>query len=298
MKVPGFRRSAAGAVLACLLPVTAAVFAADHALAASPTMARIAERGEIRLGYVPDAPPMSFVGEDGQPRGYSIALCEHVVGAVREALKLPDLDVRFVALEALDERLDAVASGRVDLECGATTVTLSRRERVDFSLMTFITGGAVLSRRDDAIPSTTELAGRRIAVLRDTTTQDAVETFRDYNEMDIALVLLESNADGIPLLAKGEVDGLAGDRAMLVGQALQTGKPEEYVLTRNVFSFEPYALMLARGDTEFRLLVDSSLAELYRTARIRRLYSDWFGSAGLPMPKIVEAMYEFQAIAE
>jgi len=32
-----------------------------------------------------------------------------------------------------------VVQGKVDLECSTTTASLSRQERVDFSLMTFVT---------------------------------------------------------------------------------------------------------------------------------------------------------------
>jgi ABC-type amino acid transport substrate-binding protein len=52
--------------------------------------------------------------------------------------------VTFVALTT-DNRIDAVVDEGVDIECGATTATLGRQERVDFTLMTFVTGGTVLS---------------------------------------------------------------------------------------------------------------------------------------------------------
>jgi glutamate/aspartate transport system substrate-binding protein len=268
------------------------------AFADSPTLERIAERGGIRIGFVPDAPPMSFTSEDGGADGYSLALCRRIVDEVRLALKLESLDVAYVPLRTVEERLQAIERGDVDIECGATTVTLSRRQRVDFSLMTFITGGAVMSPTSEPIGNTSQLDGRRIAVLAGSTTEAALNRFREVNQMDIDIVLTDSNAEGLALLKAGKVGGLASDRAMLVGQALQAGNPGDYRLTSNVFSFEPYALMVKRGDTEFRLLVDRSLAELYRSIRIKRLYHDWFGSKGLPLPAVVEAMYEFQAIAE
>jgi glutamate/aspartate transport system substrate-binding protein len=85
---------------------------------------------------------------------------------------------------------------------------------------------------------------------------------------------------------------------MLVGQVVRSENRSRYSITRDVFSFEPYALMLARGDTDFRLVADRALAALYSTARIRRLYHDWFGRYGEPLTPIVEAMYEFQAVGE
>ena len=57
-------------------------------------------------------------------------------------------------------------------------------------------------------------------------------------------------------------------------------------------------MMVARGDTEFRLVADRALASVYRTARIRRLHQVWFGRYGETITPIVEAMYQFQAVGD
>ena len=85
---------------------------------------------------------------------------------------------------------------------------------------------------------------------------------------------------------------------MIIGQVLQSPDAGIYTITSDVFSFEPYALMLRRGDTDFRLVVDRAIASLYRNARIRRIYHDWFGRSGEPLSPIVEAVYEFQSVGE
>jgi len=100
------------------------------------------------------------------------------------------------------------------------------------------------------------------------------------------------------LLNDGKVDGYATDRAMIIGQVFQSADAGSYTITSDVFSFEPHALMMKRGDTDFRLVVDRALASMYRTARIRRIYHDWFGRYGEPLSPIVEAVYEFQAVGE
>ena len=100
--------------------------------------------GEIRLGYRTDAPPLAFNDEEGQATGYSVDLCRRIATAVKDELKLGDLKVTFVPLTSA-ERIDAIVKNRADIECGATTITLSREEKVDFTVMTFVTGGSVLS---------------------------------------------------------------------------------------------------------------------------------------------------------
>lgn len=263
------------------------------------TLERIAETGEFRIGYVPDAPPLSFHDADGNPIGYSIDLCRHIASSIRDELSLEKIDIAFTPLTTMEERLSAVENGEVDIECGATTVTLSRRERVDFTLMTFITGSAVLSRKSSPINNIDDIAGGTIAVLGGTTTEDVMRRVMEVNEFDIDLVLIGSHDEGMELLNTRKVDGYASDRAMLIGQVFRNqNAANQYVMTRTAFSFEPYAMIIPRGDTEFRLAADRALASLYRDARIRRFYHNWFGRYGEPLSPIVEAMYQFQAVGE
>ncbi len=279
--------------------VLIAAFAVANAENHADTLARVAETGELRIGYVPDAPPLSFRDSENFVVGYSIDLCRHIASAVRDELGLEQVNIIFTPLVTMEQRLSAVENGDVDIECGATTVTLSRRERVDFTLMTFITGSAVLSRKSKPLESIDDLSGAKIAVLSGTTTEDVMRRVIEINDFRVRLTLIGSHDEGMQLLNAGKVDGYASDRAMLIGQVFRDANASnEYVLTRSALSFEPYAFMVPRGDTNFRLVADKALASLYRSARIRRLYHNWFGRYGEPLSPVVEAMYQFQAVGE
>lgn len=263
------------------------------------TLKRVSETGELRIGYVPDAPPLSFRDSAGDADGYSIELCRHIASTVRDELGMEKIDIIYVPLVSMEDRLSAIENGDVDIECGATTVTLSRRERVDFTLMTFITGSAVLSRKAKPIDGIDALEGATIAVLSGTTTEDVMRRVAEVNEFSMKLRLISSHDEGMKLLNSRKVLGYASDRAMLIGQVFRDSNAKnEYTMTRTALSFEPYAFMIPRGDTEFRLVADKALASLYRSARIRRVYQTWFGRYGEPLSPIVEAMYQFQAVGE
>jgi ABC-type amino acid transport substrate-binding protein len=274
-------------------------FATSNADSHTGTLKRVAETGEFRIGYIPDAPPLSFEDSEGNVVGYSIELCRRIAAATRNQLGLDKIDIVFTPLPTMEDRLSAIENGDVDIECGTTTVTLSRRERVDFTLMTFITGSAVLSPKTKPIDTVDDLVGEKIAVLVGTTTEAVLRRIMDINDFKIKLKLIGSHNEGMELLNSGKVAGYASDRAMLIGQVFRNANAsEEYALTRGALSFEPYALMIPRGDTEFRLVADKALASLYRGAGIRRLYHTWFGRYGETLSPIVKAMYEFQAVGE
>ena len=140
------------AVISCALP----------ALALAGTLEQIKKSGEIRIGYRTDAPPLAFNDASGQAAGYSVDLCKRIATAVKEELKLADLKVTFVPLTSAD-RLDAIVKNKADIECGATTITLSRAEKVDFTLMTFVTGGGLLSLADSNVNALADVAGKSVA---------------------------------------------------------------------------------------------------------------------------------------
>ena len=275
------------------------LFAAANAENYTDTLKRVSETGEFRIGYVPDAPPLSFRDSEGNPVGYSIDLCRRIASTIRDELGLEKITIVYTPLGSMEQRLSAVENGEVDIECGATTVTLSRRERVDFTLMTFITGSAVLSRKANPIGQIDDIDGKRIAVVSGTTTEDVMRRIIEFNEFNVKLRLISSRDEGMELLNSRKVDGYASDRAMLIGQVFRNANAQkQYAMTRTALSFEPYAMMIPRGDTEFRLMADRALASLFRSARIRRIYHDWFGRYGEPLSPIVEAMYQFQAVSE
>ena len=97
--------------IAALLVLLTATAVAD-----SPTLERIAESGQFRIGYVPDSPPLSFENSQGQVVGYSIDLCRHIASAIRVKLGLENLDIRYRPLRSMQDRIAAIENGDVDLE--------------------------------------------------------------------------------------------------------------------------------------------------------------------------------------
>src|SRR5512138_2308771 len=117
------------------LLVAAGVAASASAEPLTGTLKAIKDRKAIVIGYYRDAYPMSFEGPSGQAEGYSIDLCRRIADEAAKAVGLENVEMRYVPL-TLAGRFDAVASGQVDIECGTTTATLSRMEKVDFTNLT------------------------------------------------------------------------------------------------------------------------------------------------------------------
>jgi glutamate/aspartate transport system substrate-binding protein len=258
------------------------------------TLDRIKASKSIALGYRQSSVPFSSVGADGKPAGYSIDLCTQVAKDIGAELQIPDLAIKWVPV-SVESRMAAVRDGTIDLECGSTTNTLGRQTEVDFSLTTFITGGSLLSLRGTSL---TELAGLRIAVIPGTTTERVLKEALDKAPAaDVRLVPVKDHAEGRTAIENRTADAYASDRDILIGLALTAADPRRFILAERYFSYEPYALMLRRGDLDFRLAVNRSLARLYRSGQILTVYSRWFGALGDPNALII-AMYAIEGLPE
>lgn len=262
--------------------------------AAGGTLDRVREAGIFKIGYRTDAAPFSYSNTIGEPAGYVVDLCREVAAGVKEELALTDLKVEYVTVTA-EDRFDAVKSGRADILCEATTVTLERRKLVDFSLMTFIDGASVMVR-EDGPQSFKELAGHKIGVHADTTTESALRTSLSKYNIDAEVVTVGDHKDGVKRLESGEIAAYFGDRAILVFLLLGPDAPKNLIISKDYFTREPYALALARNDEEFRFLVDRTLARLYRSGVVEKIFARNFGNA--KPSEILQALYIINGLPE
>jgi ABC-type amino acid transport substrate-binding protein len=260
------------------------------------TLEKIRKQGAITMGYVDGSAPFSSTDAAKQPQGYSVDLCREIASSIRAQLGLASLETRWVAL-TIQDRLEAVKSGRVDIECSTTTWTLGRQADVDFSLITFVDGGSILTRVESEAGRLSDFNGKRIAVITGTTTEKALKGSLDRRSIKAEVVTVRTREAGLQLLDSRKVEGFASDRIVLIGVVLTSKTQGAFKLLDEDFSVEPYALALPRGDAEYRLAVNRALARLYRTGDIQKIYERWLGRLG-PPSVLLSAMYFIQALAE
>ena len=279
-----------------LLPILFVLLLAP-APAAAQTLEKIRKSGTIALGYIEGAAPFSHVEGGGEPQGYSVELCRAVADGIAAQLKRESLKIKWVKL-TIQNRIEAVRKGEADLECSTTTWTLSRQSQVDFSLVTFVDGGSLLVRAQSDFGQLKDLDGKRIAVITGTTTEKALRGALERRKVKAELVSIKTRDEGLGMLGKTEVDALASDRTALIGVVVMGGGARgAFKLLDQDFSIEQYALMLRRGDHDFRLAVNRELARIYRTGEIEKIYARWLGPLG-PPSVLLSATYFIQSLSE
>ncbi|MBE0529676.1 MAG: amino acid ABC transporter substrate-binding protein [Rhodospirillales bacterium] len=269
------------------------------------TLQKIKESGTIVLGHRESSVPFAYVGPDQKPIGYSMDLCMKVVEAVKAELKLDTLNVKYVPVTP-QTRIPLIANGNINLECGSTTNNLTRQQQVDFAHTTFITGTKLLVKKASGIKEVEDLKGKSIALAQGTTNERAIkETIAKLGIADVKILNVKDHAEGFLALETDRVDAYSTDHILLFGLISKAKSPADYAVTGRFLSFDPYALMLSRDDSAFRLVVNKTLAGLFRSGEIEPLYTKWFmspipgGSAlNVPMDETLKTNFMVQAFPE
>lgn len=280
----------------------AAALLAPTLLAAQPmsgsdTLARVRSTGRITFGYFAAAKPLSFRDASGNADGYSVALCRGIADAVKQELKLPNLEVQFVPVGA--DPIGAVKEGRIDLLCAPMQPTLSRRQSVSFSIPVFASGTSVLIRNDAPAdfhnllegrelksptlwrgsPILAVLAKRNFAVVSGTASQQWLTQRKRELNVNSEITPVPSVQAGLQRLVRGESDAFVADRSVLADLVQNDPAAKNMKVINRSFDTTWTALALRRGDEDFRLLVDRALSGLYSTGKIDGIYAQYLGKA-------------------
>ena len=241
----------------------------------SGTLKKIKDSGGITLGIRESSYPLSYLDEKQQPIGYHIDICNRIVDAVKAKLKLPALKVQHQTVTS-QNRIPLVANGTVDLECGSTTNNEARQKQVAFAPTTFVTNVRMAVKRASGIKSLDQLGGKPVATTTGTTSVQLMRAHEKGKGVDFKEVYGKDHADSFLMLETDRAVAFVMDDNLLAGLVATSKAPANYAIVGEVLSIEPIAIMLRRGDPEFKKLVDDTVKGLMKKGEINKLYARWF----------------------
>jgi len=289
-----FMLALAGLVWLCLLPDAAS----------AQTLERIAATKTIHIGYVPDQAPFAIANAGAPPSGYAIDLCNRVVAKIRETV--PAVTANYVETSLVDA-FDAVASGQIDLLCGAITATLGRREKVDFSEPIFITGVSGLLRTDSPrdlrelflgertispprSPEMRPFSTSHVGVRSETTTEAVLRRAIEEGGYGATVAEFPTHEEGLAALENRKIDAYFADHALLAELLARARHPSRLIVGTRLFTHDVYGIAMSRGDADFRLLVDRALSAFYATPDFAALLGTYFGAQATQLQSQIKAM--------
>jgi ABC-type amino acid transport substrate-binding protein len=278
-----------------LTPTSIAALLVMVGVAAAGTLDRIDQDKAIRIAYREDAPPFSYKDKIGEPTGFMVDLCRAVAKKLAEQRNIPTLNVTYVPVTAAD-RFEAITQQKADLLCEPTSVTLSRREQIDFSIPTFLDGAGLMVRAGGP-KNLRALAGQKVGVLAGTTTEEALRNTLKEAGIASDVVAAKTHGEGLAMLDDGKISAYFGDRSILLFLIKDSKAPEKLRLADDYLSVEPYALALPRGDSDFRLAIDRALSHIYRSGEIASIFQRTFGGKAEPS-QILRTLYVISSLPD
>ena len=238
------------------------------------TLAKVRNAGALTIAYRESSVPFSYLSARGEPIGYSIELCKKLGEAIGEAVGR-EIAFKWLAVTA-ETRIEAITSGRADLECGSTTNNLERQKQVAFSPIIFVAGTKLLVRRGSPIRSYRDLAGKTVVVTAGTTNEKAMQEIARRFKIDFRQVAARDHAQSYAQLEAGKADAFATDDVLLYGLLVERNAQKQFEVVGDFLSYDPYGIMFRKGDAQLAELVTRAFHDLAEDGEIERQYKRWF----------------------
>ena len=251
------------------------------------TLAKVRAASAITIAYRESSVPFSYLSPRNEPIGYSIELCKMLAEAIGEAVGR-ELALKWIAVTS-ETRLEAITSGRADLECGSTTNNLERQKLVAFSPIIFVAGTKLLVKRGSPIRSYRNLAGKTVVVTAGTTNEKAMEEIGRRFKLDFKIVKEKDHSGSYARLEAGRADAFATDDVLLYGLLAQHKAQKQYQVVGEFLSYDPYGIVFRKGDPQLAEVVKRAFHDLAEDGEVERQYKRWFlqrlpGGLSLDLP--------------
>src|SRR5712692_9717322 len=257
--------------------VTAASLATTPALAAelTGTLKKIKDTGAITLGHRESSVPFSYYDDKQQVVGYAMDLCNKIADAVKKELKNDKIVVKLNPVTSAT-RIPLIANGTVDLECGSTTNNLERQQQVSFTITHFVTSNRFVSKKAASIKNVDDLKNKTIVSTSGTTNLKQITEIGAQKSLNLNILAAKDHAEAFLMVETGRAAAFVMDDILLFSLVAGSKSPQDYVISTDALSVEPYGIMLRRDDAPFKKVVDEAMVATYRGGAINAIYDKWF----------------------
>jgi polar amino acid transport system substrate-binding protein len=218
-------------------------------IAQAGTLKEIQQRKKLIVAVKDNLPLLGFRDRDGNLQGLEIDIARKLATEI-----FGNAAVQLLPVTNQD-RLKVAIEGNVDLTIARVTATATRSRVVDFSRSYYLDGTGVITKQAN-ITKNSDLAGKKIAVLNNSTTIATLQ----YIIPKAQLVGVNSYQQAQDSLKTGKVVAVAADRSLLIGW--RKTDPSYYLLPDKL-STEALGIVIPKGMQydPLRQLVDRSIQQ-------------------------------------
>ena len=253
----------------------AAFALAGTAAAQEGTLKKIKDSGSITIGHRDASIPLSYYDDQQRPIGYAMDLCHRIVDAVKARLKMQKLDVKYQLVTSAN-RIPLMANGTIDLECGSTTNNLERQQQVGFTITHFVTANKFVAKRSAKLSKLEDLKGKTVVSTAGTTNIKQITALNNDKNLGMNIVSANGHPEAFQMVESGRAAAFVMDDILLYGLVANSKNPKQFAISAEALSVEPYGIMVRKGDSEFKKVVDDAMIKIYKSGEGAKIYNKWF----------------------
>ncbi|QYB06211.1 glutamate ABC transporter substrate-binding protein [Rhodococcus sp. USK10] len=245
-----------------------------------PTVDAIRARGRLVVGLDTGSNLMSFRDPaTGAIEGFDVDVAREIS---RDLFGDPNrLDYRILTSA---NREKALQESMVDIVAKTMTITCDRKERVAFSSEYFAAQQRVLVVKGSPIRSAADLDGKRVCVVRGTTSLTRLQKVAPTAE----ILTVPMWSDCLVVLQQRQVDAVTTDDTILAGLASQDPYLE---IVGDSMGAEPYGIGITKTNEDLVRFVNRTLERIRGDGTWTRMYDRWLSVLG-PSPAPPSAVYQ------
>ncbi len=234
--------------------------------------ANLITEGKLTVGMVIDYPPFEYYASNG---GTAIGIDVDIVNAVAKHLGL-EVEIKDVPW---DDALFTNIGKEYDIVCSAVTITDERLEEMIFS-SSYIDNyqSVVVAKNSDiSINSFEDLNGLKIAVQKDTVSDELMTSLMSNEDMEIELTENEVATDCFEQLKAGKIDAIVCDSTVTEGQVARN--PEDFEEAyRDEANVEKFAIAIGKDNMGLQTAINEALDKLQEEGTSKKIINSWFGN--------------------
>ena len=252
------------AVAAVILAATAVP---GHAQELYGTLKKARDTKVFTIGHREASFPFAHYDDQKKPTGFAVELCTRIAEAVKQELKMPDIQIRYLPVNA-QTRIPLLTNGTIDIECGSTTNNLARQQQVDFTYTFYVTGGRLLASKASKIKEVEDLNGKVAGVAPGTSNERTIKALIDQLKLNVRLVSVRDHAEGMLALETNRIDAYVHDEVGQFALLSKSTQRDRFEVVGRLLSFDPYGLMIRQNDAAFQNVANGTLAKIYRSGEV------------------------------
>lgn len=245
-------------ILSCVMGIAVVATVASAPVYADGRLEKIKSTGEIAIGHRDTSIPFSYLDDQQKPIGYSMDICYGVVDAIKQKLGMEKIDIIYVPVTS-STRIPLVANGTVDLTCGSSTNTKERQVQVSFAPTTFITATRFLAKKSSDISKLDDLKGKTVVSTAGTSNIRWLTTANETEKLGMSIIPTKDHAEAFLTVENGRALAFFMDDILLAGLVATSRNPDEWMISKDAYTVEPYAIMEPKNDPEFKKVVDDAI---------------------------------------